>query len=447
VSIHNPTYPPRDQLIAASAKPISPKVRSIGYGLLAVGALAFVGGLFVSPERAWRAWHFNWMWLSLIASGAVMWTGLYRIVTARWSRSIARFQEGFAAFLPISFLMLALSMTVGGKYIFPYIADPNGLPNVEKVIYYGRTFWTLRNLGLLALLYWLQLWFVRNSLRLDLGLMPEWTGAKWAQGLIAGWRKNFGEERREIHSQHSLQGKIAVAMAIVFGFGWMFLAYDLAMGLDVYFFSTLYGWWSFMMGMLGALMSTFLIMLMWKRHFANAVIDEICGALQQHDLGKMAFAWTGFWGYSTFAQLLIIWYGNIGEETHYFRLRLIDPWLPLTFSVLWLVFLAPFPGLVSKAAKMYTPTFVLFACISLLGTWLTRYIEVYPSVYGIPDSIPFGWQELGGLALVLGLFITAYTAFFDAFPRLRVVWMSSRYRDEVQIPVDARTMEPLPAHE
>lgn len=447
MSIHNPTYPARDQLIAASAKPVSPKVKSIGLGLLAVGAVAWGGALFVSPQRAWLAWHFNWMWLTLIASGAVMWTGIYRIVTARWSRPIARFQEGFAAFLPISFIMLVLSMTVGAKYIFPYIASPDSIPNVEKVIWYSRGFWTIRNLGIVAVLFGLQLWFVWNSLRLDVGMMPGFQGAKWAEGLRARMRANFGEERREIHNQHSLQGKIAVAMAIIFGFGWMMVTYDLAMGLDVYFFSTLYGWWSFMMGMLGALMSTFLLFLMFRKHFAHPATDEILAPNIQHDLGKMAFAWTGFFGYSTFAQLLIIWYGNIGEETHYFRLRLIDPWLPLGFSVIWLVFLAPFPGLVSKAAKMYTPTFVLFACISLFGTWLTRYIEVYPSVLGIPESIPFGWQEIGALALVLGLFITSYSAFMDAFPKLRITWMSSKHRDEVQIPVDVRTMEPLPAHE
>ena len=447
MSIHNPTYPAREKLIAASSKPISPKVKTIGLGLLAVGALVFIAGLFVAPERAWRSWHVNWIWFSVISSAAVMWAGISRIVTARWNRSIIRFQEGYGAFLPVSFIMLLLSMTVGAKYIFPYIADPNGLPNVEKVIYYERTFWTLRNLGLVGLLFFLQLWFLYNSVRLDVGIMSQWTGAKWAQGLLARMRAGFGDERRELHTQHSLQGKIATAMAIVFGIGWMMVLYDLSMGLDVYFFSTLYGWWGFMAGLLSATTSLFLLLLIWKKHFANDVIDEIITPSQQHDLGKITFAWTGFWGYSTFAQLLIIWYGNIGEETHWFRLRLIDPWMHLTVSVAFLIFFAPFPGLVSKAAKMYTPTFVLFACVSLLGTWLMRYMEVYPSLYGIPESVPFGLWEIGSFALFMGLWITCYTQFFEAFPRLRIFMMSSKYRDEVQIPVDARTMEPLPAHE
>jgi hypothetical protein len=35
----------------------------------------------------------------------------------------------------------------------------------------------------------------------------------------------------------------------------------------------------------------------------------------------------------------------------------------------------------------------------------------------------------------------------DAFPRMRVTLMTSPYRDEVQVPVNPETMEPLPAHE
>ena len=42
-----------------------------------------------------------------------------------------------------------------------------------------------------------------------------------------------------------------------------------------------------------------------------------------HDLGKLGFAFTAFWGYLTFGQYLVMWYGNMGEETHFFRLRLI----------------------------------------------------------------------------------------------------------------------------
>jgi hypothetical protein len=46
-----------------------------------------------------------------------------------------------------------------------------------------------------------------------------------------------------------------------------------------------------------------------------------------------------------------------------------------------------------------------------------------------------------------GIWGTCYLAFMNAFPRMRVAMLTSPYRDEVQVPVDAGTMEPLPAHE
>ena len=89
----------------------------------------------------------------------------------------------------------------------------------------------------------------------------------------------------------------------------------------------------------------------------------------------------------------------------------------------------------------------LFALSSLVGMWLIRYVEVYPSEFGVPGGIPFGVWEIGTTLLYVGLWGWAYCAFMDAFPRMRVTLLTSPFRDEVQVPVDPETMEPLPAHE
>ncbi len=49
--------------------------------------------------------------------------------------------------------------------------------------------------------------------------------------------------------------------------------------------------------------------------------------------------------------------------------------------------------------------------------------------------------------LYLGSFVLSYCAFMDAFPTMRIFMITSPYRDEVQVPVNPETMEPLPAHE
>jgi hypothetical protein len=71
-----------------------------------------------------------------------------------------------------------------------------------------------------------------------------------------------------------------------------------------------------------------------------------------HDIGKLCFGFTAFWGYLTFSQLLVIWYGNMAEETHFFRARLLEPWTPLTVAVGFLCSCCRFFGLLGKYPKV-----------------------------------------------------------------------------------------------
>jgi len=196
--------------------------------------------------------------------------------------------------------------------------------------------------------------------------------------------------------------------------------------------------------MLCVLTSMAILTRWWRNQLA---IPHLVTDVDLHDIGKLAFALTAFWGYLTFGQYLVVWYGNMGEETHFMRLRFIGAWLPVSLIMLFLVFVIPFLGLMGKAAKIYNPVMLVISAGSLLGVWLLRYLEVYPSLYGVTTALPFGlWEIAIGLGM-LGLWGTCYFAFMNAFPRLRVFMLTSPYRDEVQVPVDARTMEPLTAHE
>jgi NhaP-type Na+/H+ or K+/H+ antiporter len=96
---------------------------------------------------------------------------------------------------------------------------------------------------------------------------------------------------------------------------------------------------------------------------------------------------------------------------------------------------------------VFRPTLALFTIISLLGMFIVRYLEVYPSLYGEATSAPFGVWEIAIALGYVGIWGLCYLAFMNAFPRARVLLMTSPYRDEVQVPVDPKTMEPLPAHE
>ena len=441
MSLHAVHTPTREELVATYSKPLPKALGTLALVLAVLGALVFVIGLFVAPDRAWRAYHANWLFFASLSSAGVMFVAVQRITTARWSRPIVRLLEGYVAFLPVAFVLLLISIFLGKGHIFPWTHEHP--PVAEKVLYFNGTFLTARALLSFGLITLLSLWYVYTSVRLDVGLLPEW-GSKWAAGLRARMRAGFGEERRELHSTHSLQGKLAVILALLFGYGWTLLSFDLSMGLSLHFQSTLYGWWFFMGGWLCALTSFSLLVMAWRRYLGA---EGIIGENHFHDLGKLCFAFTAFWGYLTFGQYLVIWYGNMGEETHWPRLRLIAPWVGLSVSAVICVFLVPFFGLLSRAAKVYRPTLALFTIISLTGMWLVRYLEVYPSLYGEAPALPLGLWEIGITLGFLGLWGRCYLAFANAFPRVRAVLMTSPYRDEVQVPVNPETMEPLPAHE
>jgi hypothetical protein len=434
VSLHPAPVPTRDEIVRAYTKPIPKALTLACLALAVIGALAFIVALLSDADRAWRAYHVSWLFFTSLSSAGVMFVAVQRITTARWSRAIIRFEEGYVAFLPVAFVLLLLSVFVGKTHIFPWTHEAP--PVAEKVLWYNGAFLSGRVVIAFAVITLLSLWYIWTSVRLDVGLLPE-AGAKWAAGLRARMRNGFGEERRELHSTHSLQGKLAVFLALAFG-------YDLSMGLSLHFQSTLYGWWFFMGAWLCSLTLFTLLVMAWRRFLgAEALIGENIF----HDLGKLCFAFTAFWGYLTFSQFLIIWYGNLGEETHWPRLRLIDPWVRFSVSAVLMVFFAPFFGLLSRAAKVYRPTLALFTTISLAGMFLVRYLEVYPSLYGEATSNPFGLWEIAIMLGFAGIWGTCYLAFMNAFPRMRVTLMTSPYRDEVQVPVDAKTMEPLPAHE
>lgn len=440
-----PAAPSRDDLVRLiQHKPIPAGIRRVGLGLLVVGAMIFLFGVVTGNQRAWTAFHFNWLYFTIIASAGVVFSAVQRLTTARWSRAVIRQLDGFVAFLPIAFVCLLVIIFGGGNKIYPWwdlVGTPDLIP--EKNIYFNHTFFWLRSVLIMGAITAVSIWYVWTAVRLDVGVTPE-EGASWAAGLRAKMRAGFGDERRELHSTHSSQGVIAVVLVLLFGFGWVVLAWDHSMSLDYHFFSTMYGWQVFMGGWVAMLMLWSMLARSWRNHLgAHDLITET----HFHDIGKLCFAFTAFWGYITFAQYLVIWYGNLAEETHFFRLRMIDPWFVTTMGAAILAFVVPFFGLLSVKAKTYTPTMALFALSSMAGIWLARFTEVYPSVYSSSSTLVFGFWEVGIAAFFAGAFIVSYAAFMDAFPKMRVFLMTSPYRDEVQVPVNPETMEPLPAHE
>src|SRR4029079_5386501 len=234
--------PSREEILAGTSRPIPRALYTLSIVLAAIGVVVFIFGAISGTDRVWHALLVNWLYFTTVSSAGVMFVAVQRITTARWSRSVIRFLEGYAAFLPVAFLLLLL-IFIGKNHISPWTQQVLHIP--EKQTYLNPWFLIPRDIIIFGLLASLSVWYIYTSVRLDVGLAPE-AGAGWAKGLRARMRNGYQDERREIHSTHSRQGYMAVALAFTFAFGWIVMSWDLSMSIDLHFQSTMYGWWIFM---------------------------------------------------------------------------------------------------------------------------------------------------------------------------------------------------------
>jgi hypothetical protein len=161
---------------------------------------------------------------------------------------------------------------------------------------------------------------------------------------------------------------------------------------------------------------------------------------RQHDLGKMVFAFSIFWMYLFWSQYLVIWYGNIPEETGFVQARLgsqfiqdtwylegfwsrvAEPYARITLTTWILLWVIPFWVLLGARPKKTPAILGSVAALSVFGFWIERYILVTPSLVTPGDVLagapitPFGPIELGlGLGF-LGLFFLSFLTFGRVFP-------------------------------
>ncbi len=386
------------------------------YGLF-VGlgaALAVIGlGLFVwalmqgHTERAWQLFLVNWLYFTGLAGGAVALAAVHKAVHAKWSGVIIRFAQAAVAFFPVSFLGFLLIFTLGYEHIYPEMHD---LGHAKEVwLSYPWMFTRLFiGLGALFLLGWT---FIRTDMIPDVHDAADFvSGARaTAYAKMAEGYDGSSEAEAAIKIRvHRLAPAYIVVYAIVFST----VAFDMIMALQPHWFSNLLGAFYFMGSFLGGH-----TMLVWLMLFGGAAtgVAAFISPHQRHDLGKLCFGFTVFWAYLMWSQFLVIWYGNMPEETGFVFARLWGPWRPVGTAVFLGMFVIPFVGLLGVFPKKFSPTLAIFAALSLVALFVERYLLVLPSVTPEPGPV-FGMPELGATVLFLGTFLLAYGVFTNRFP-------------------------------
>ncbi len=385
--------------------------------MIVVGIAAFFIQLQNDSVAAWSSYVSNWMFFSSVAMGAVMFAGVTTIVKAKWNWSLRRVSIGFAAFLPVAFLLLLPMLTLGEEF-FPWIAKMEYDYIVQKkAAYLNIPFLITRNVLGTAILFGVGLYFAYLMVRPDMGRLDESKlddGQKaWRDRLMSGWR---GQQEEENYSWARMS-RLAPAMALLYATIMAFISYDYAMSLDPHWFSTLFGGWYFMGAFWGGVAVTAFTG-MWLRK-QDPDIYKFIGLQQRHDIGKLAFGFTVFWTYLFFAQYIVIWYGKLPWEQSFIIARSGEGWGAYSATVIVLCFIVPFVGLIGRKPKMVAPMLRTLTGIILFGLWCERYMLVTPSLIDSYSSTNMLYHI--GLAIgFLGAFMASVRWFYSTFPVVQI---------------------------
>jgi hypothetical protein len=380
--------------------------------LMALGLLAFIGALLTDASRAWRAYHFNWLFFTSVAQGAVTLAVAVSVTRGLWSRPIRRIALSFVAFLPAAYLLVLPILLFGARHIFPWIEHPVA----KKATYLNVPFLSARTLIGLGLLFVLDLVFAYWSLRPDLGRLqnevPDGLRALYSR-FTRNWRGADAEDRLSYQKLSRLGPLIGVVWAAVIGV----LAWDFVMSLEPHWFSTMIGPYFFMGGFLGGIAATTVACIFYAMRGGQ---DDVILPTNFHDLGKMTFGFCVFWAYLFYSQFIVIWYGLLPIEQDWLIHRLTATFEPIMVTVVCGLFIFPFFGLLGVAPKRAPRVLLLFAGIVLTGLWFERYMLVYPSLYIGVGNIPLSWQEVGIGVGFLGILLYCVTWFASRFPLFQI---------------------------
>jgi len=348
-----------------------------GLVLLVIGLISAIGEEHLA-QRLLANGLVNGFYFFALGLGALFFLALQYATETGWYASVKRIIEAQAGFLPYGMGLLAVVLLVitilDGAHIYIWM-DSAEVAKDEiiqgKEAYLNKPFFWIRTIVYMAT------YFI----------------------FLRGFKKRSLEEDRvggtEIHFTNYRKGAVFLVFFAVFS---STSAWDWLMSIDVHWFSTLFGWYTFAGMWCSAMVVMVLTVLYLKKlGYLPKVNDS-----HIHDLGKWVFATSFLWSYLFFSQFMLIWYANIPEETTYYLTR-IEDFKFMYFFMFLINFAFPMLILMSRDAKRHSGILTFVGLVILAGHWLDVFIMVTAGSMGAHAHI--GLIEIGMALAVAGLFI------------------------------------------
>ena len=357
---------------------VSGKFKIITLLLIAIGAVTIIFGLITDHKSAWANYLVvNYYFLSVAMGGAFFFV-IQSISQSGWSSAFQRVSEAMMSYVPVaavSFLLLWFGMND------LYHWSHNQTMAVDPLLQHKSPFLNVPFFFARMVLYF-GLWIIFIRILRKISLRSDLADPADSNGIMLLFGKT------------ELYSKIFIfIIAVTFSFS----AIDWIMSIDYRWYSTIFALKNLVAAFLhGVSILTLIVFILYKRGYF-----PFFNKYHMHDFARYLFMFSIIWGYFWFAQFMIIWYGNIPEETVYFYTRWHTGWKILFFAEIGLNWFIPFMVLLPVKTSRNMTFITIVIIFLIIGQYVDLFVQVIPGTTGI---LKFSWISAGTFLGYAGLF-------------------------------------------
>jgi len=349
--------------------------------------LIWAAGAYFNTEQALRSWLVGFIFWGGIGLGSLGVLMLQYLTGGAWGVVIRRTVEAGSRTLPVIFLMfipLAIGVYTHQMYEWTHL-PPDDRVMVQRGIFMTSWFWIVRSVIYFAL------WGVMVY------FLNKWGGAQDKAETVE-------DSRLLLEKASRFSGPTMVIYSLVVTFA----VVDWVMTLDPHWFSTIWG----LLFVAGWALSCFCFVVAILANLSDkAPMDGVLGKRHFHDLGKLMLALVMVWAYFNFSQFLIIWSGNLPEETTFFLTRMKGGWGYIGIALIVFHFAFPFLVLLQQDFKRKARWLASLAIFILFMRIVDMYYQIGPmprvtaGVEATTFAASFSWLDVVAPIAVGGIWL------------------------------------------
>ncbi|HEX2968035.1 MAG TPA: hypothetical protein VHO46_02940 [Bacteroidales bacterium] len=357
---------------------ISGTFRIVCIALALTGIVSFIIGLKTNPDLAWGSYLTGIYYFTELSIGAAFYLAIQYISQSGWSSAFKRIPEAMTTWLPfaaIFFFLLYFGMNNIYHWSHEEAVSQDALLT-HKSSYLNVTFFFIR----MALSF--ALWIFLTAMMRRLSFRQDTFDPADEAGILALFHKS------------EMYARILIfVLALTFSLS----VFDWIMSLEPHWYSSIFAFKDFIAAFYHGTTIIALIVFILYRSGHFPFLNEY----HLHDFARYIFILSIIWGYLWFSQFIIIWYGNIPEETQHFFYRWQGGWKIMFWLQIGLNWGVPFLILLPVQTSRRMDVILSVIIILIIGQYIDIFVEVMPAVTG---SLSYSLIEAGIFLGFGGLF-------------------------------------------